>query len=558
MTGDNEDEGNEKEVPGIRKPPTTVSGILKELGPGLIVAAAVVGSGELIATTATGAAAGFYLLWLIIIGCVIKVFVQVEVGRYAIVNGKTSLEGMAIVPGPRIGKVNWVLACWLCMIVATSFQMGGIVGGVGQSLSLTLPLTDNCKEYNKIMSEKTMLVIRSHKAKHDLKNITALDSPSQEQLAKITELKKLQSGFDKEKKKFETEEMKAKIKTLESKNHDDVYWCVIIAALSIYMLLKGGYGFIIGFVTILVGCFTIATVLNLVMLQTKAEWAIPMSSIIEGLKFQLPEAIGNLNPIDTALSTFGIIGVAAGELVFYPYWCLEAGYAKFVGPKDNSEEWAERANGWMKVLRWDAWCSLVVYTTSTIVFYLLGAGILHKIGLLPEKSDMVRTLGLMYQPVFGDWAQWVFLFGAFAVLFSTFFVGNASKARVVADSLNVFGLKKSTPESNEYWKRFFLILLPSLCVIIYAFIKAPTKLVLIGGLLNALMLPVMAVTAVYLRYKRSDSRVTPGKAWDCFLWISAAGLMMSGIYTGYSKMKPKEEPKKQPIEQPVNLKPPQK
>ena len=40
---------------GIKEPPRKLGGILKELGPGLIVAAAVVGSGELIATTATGA-----------------------------------------------------------------------------------------------------------------------------------------------------------------------------------------------------------------------------------------------------------------------------------------------------------------------------------------------------------------------------------------------------------------------------------------------------------------------------------------------------------------------
>ena len=49
--------------------------------------------------------------------------------------------------------------------------------------------------------------------------------------------------------------------------------------------------------------------------------------------------VNGRNPMATALATFGIIGVAAGELVFYPYWCLEAGYASFVGAKDNSKEW---------------------------------------------------------------------------------------------------------------------------------------------------------------------------------------------------------------------------
>ena len=64
----------------IKDPPNTIPGILRQLGPGLIVAGSIVGSGELIATTVTGAKAGFWLLWLILIGCVIKVFVQGGVG----------------------------------------------------------------------------------------------------------------------------------------------------------------------------------------------------------------------------------------------------------------------------------------------------------------------------------------------------------------------------------------------------------------------------------------------------------------------------------------------
>ena len=42
-------------------PPRTILGILRQLGPGLIIAGAIVGSGELNATTKTGAQAGFWL-----------------------------------------------------------------------------------------------------------------------------------------------------------------------------------------------------------------------------------------------------------------------------------------------------------------------------------------------------------------------------------------------------------------------------------------------------------------------------------------------------------------
>ena len=86
-----------------KAPPTTIRGILRSLGPGLIIAGSIVGSGELIATTTTGAEAGFTLLWLIIIGCIIKVFVQVELGRYTITTGTTTMSGLNSLPGPRLG-----------------------------------------------------------------------------------------------------------------------------------------------------------------------------------------------------------------------------------------------------------------------------------------------------------------------------------------------------------------------------------------------------------------------------------------------------------------------
>jgi len=49
-----------------RQPPKNFRSRLKYLGPGLIISGAIVGSGELIATTALGAKVGFVALWLIL------------------------------------------------------------------------------------------------------------------------------------------------------------------------------------------------------------------------------------------------------------------------------------------------------------------------------------------------------------------------------------------------------------------------------------------------------------------------------------------------------------
>ncbi len=130
---------------GIQEPPTSFTAIMKLIGPGLILASSIVGSGELIATTVLGAEQGYTLLWLIIVSCMIKVVVQNELGRYAIGTGKTTLEAFDEVPGPRFGfpgnfpRVSWVVCCWFAMVMCTLMQVGGMLGGVSEVLHGYLP-----------------------------------------------------------------------------------------------------------------------------------------------------------------------------------------------------------------------------------------------------------------------------------------------------------------------------------------------------------------------------------------------------------------------------------
>src|SRR5262249_41864668 len=71
---------------------------------GIILAASIVGSGELIATTTLGAQVGYTALWIILLSCLIKPVVQAELGRYTIASGETGLEGLNRVPGPSLAS----------------------------------------------------------------------------------------------------------------------------------------------------------------------------------------------------------------------------------------------------------------------------------------------------------------------------------------------------------------------------------------------------------------------------------------------------------------------
>ena len=167
------------------------------------------------------------------------------------------------------------------------------------------------------------------------------------------------------------------------------------------------------------------------------------AELAEGLSFGLPD------DLITAFAVFGITGVGAAELIFYPIWCLEKGYARATGPRDDSPEWYERARGWMRVMKYDAWFSMAIYTVGTLSFYVLGAAILHRRGATVGNEGAIDTLASMYVHTIGPSGLWIFYLGAFMVLYSTLFVSSASNARLFADIGGLAGVfRYRTPEDR--------------------------------------------------------------------------------------------------------------
>src|SRR6185295_15514009 len=99
----------------IKDPPKSLLSALAQIGPGIILAGSIVGSGELLLTTGLGADYGFVFLWLILFSCIIKVFVQIELGRYAISSGQPTLTALDKLPGLRLGT-HWINWWWLVMM----------------------------------------------------------------------------------------------------------------------------------------------------------------------------------------------------------------------------------------------------------------------------------------------------------------------------------------------------------------------------------------------------------------------------------------------------------
>jgi Mn2+/Fe2+ NRAMP family transporter len=421
----------------VAEPPQTFFAILRRIGPGMILAASIVGSGELIATTTLGAEVGYVALWIIVISCFLKPAIQSEMGRYTIATGKTGLAAFNLVPGPRMG-VSWVVWMWAVMVLITMFQISAMFAGVAQVLDDVMP---------------------------------GLGIP---------------------------------------------IWVVILLALTLWLLLGGGYDRVEHLATLKVGLFTMLTFLCALMLTSKPEY-FSWSKVAEGFLFKLPG-----KGVATAIAVFGITGVGAAELFMYPYWCVEKGYARFTGPLDDSPEWKRRAFGWIKVMNFDIIASMIIYTVATIAFYLLGAGVLHTQNLLPKGNEMIKVLSRMYTETMGPWALWLFFAGAIATLYGTIFAATAANSRVYADMVQLLGgYDRGDYETRVRWRRRFVVILCVIPVALFFLRVDPNFMVKIGGIAQAMMLPVIAVGTLYLRHKHLPEQVKPSTFVTVSLWLAS-------------------------------------
>jgi len=430
----------------VAEPPLGLRAILRRVGPGIILASAIVGTGELIATTRLGAQVGYTALWVILVSCFIKPVVQAEIGRYTIASGETGLASFNLFPGPR-WKVNWIVWAWAVTVACTLLQVGAMFGGVAQVFSQVVPAVP----------------------------VNA--------------------------------------------------WMVVLLAVTLGLLLGGGYQRIERIAMINVGLFTLLTFLSALLLLRMPEY-FSLGELVEGLKLRLPG-----EGIATAAACFGITGVGATEMFMYPYWCVEKGYARFTGKDDGSAQWRARARGWIKVMHVDILCSMIIYTLATLAFYVLGAGVLHGMGLLPESHRMIVELSNIYTRTLGGWSLPLFFAGAFACLYGVIFAATAAHSRVYADMVRLMGFFPASDYAQRVrWRKRFVWFLTVVPVILYWLIQEPARMVVAGGIAQAMMLPIIGVGTLFLRHRRLPAKVAPSPVTTALLWLAAVVMAAFAAY----------------------------
>ena len=127
----------------MQEAPKTFLERLKFIGPSVVVTGSVVGSGSIVMTPLLGAAAGFMLLWWLLLSMWSKPIIQAEIARYIVVSKKTFLEAFADMPGFKTtiqGKTtSWLVWFMFIGVVPSIAGMGGLAGAVAEAGNTMFP-----------------------------------------------------------------------------------------------------------------------------------------------------------------------------------------------------------------------------------------------------------------------------------------------------------------------------------------------------------------------------------------------------------------------------------
>jgi Mn2+/Fe2+ NRAMP family transporter len=504
----------------FKEPPHGFRTTLRHLGPGMILAGSVVGSGELIVTTKLGAVAGFTLLWFVVLSCLVKVVVQAELARHTIASGQTFLRVFNELPGPAGRRPKWLTLPWMACLLSASVAAVATFVGLDVEARTALVAFWLLVAVIAVGFGSAWLgrVLRGYRA-----NSSADGSPRPTMnwftwlWLGSTLLIFVNSGAI----LGGTGQVLEMVFPGLLGDGGARYWSILLAVVCGSLLIVGTYASLEKLLVILVSCFTLVTVICTVMLQWTG-FALEWSDVVAGLSPGLPPEMTTAL-ILTALAMYAGTGVAFGEMWNYTYWCVEKGYARSAGAPEPGSAWARRARGWIRVMYTDAVLTMVVYTVSTICFYLLGAAILNAQGLDPDGRQTLSVVSSIYTDGLGPQAAGLFLVGAFFVLVSTVLSGSAGASRMLADAMGLLGLIDASDYAVRlrYIRIFVVVSLVMYSVAYWLFENPPQMLLVTSSLIAAVMYPVLGLGTLYLRYRKVDPRIAPGAPTTAWLWVCA-------------------------------------
>lgn len=428
------------------------------------MAGAVIGAGELINTPQRAASYGFTILWAIVLACVSKYWLQVELARFCIASNTTTIEALNTLPGPRWRGTHMIPLLYMFGFVLSMATLAGIVTATA---ALVADVTRAINPAFANLGPKVWAVVLY------VMTVAIVYNGSYRTLERI--IVALVAGF--------TASVLSCLALIQFGPYR-ISFDQVHAGLSFYVPPGSGYYLISLFGALGTGANELFMYPYWLRESSSARLVGPRPS-----------------PHDSGT---GLDGKGAGPDV---------------------GRWIDRAEGWIRVMKLDVTFATIIATVVTLGYYLVAAAVLF--GREIGGIDVVRDISRMFTEIYGPWSYLVFMAGAFCTLYSTLVVMAAATGRMIADlgvSLGVLEQVDAAADGDAV--RIVSIAALTIWFGVALFVRQPGDFIAFGQFaLGLVCTPLLLVGIVMLAF-RTERPLRMGPVTALFLVGSAVTLML--------------------------------
>jgi Mn2+/Fe2+ NRAMP family transporter len=176
---------------------------------------------------------------------------------------------------------------------------------------------------------------------------------------------------------------------------------------------------------------------------------------------------------------------------------------------------------------------------SGIIFLIVGAAVLHPLGLVPKGSEMGATIARIYTETFGQWIFPVIIAGGVAALFSTVFTYFDGQARITEECAVRLIKRWDNPVSRILvYRGMQVIWLVAGIAIVYG-LPEPILVTQIASVMALVFSPVLywlTIKAVKDNFKTDfEKALLPSKLMFAWAWTGTVALVCVTAYLFYMR-----------------------
>jgi Mn2+/Fe2+ NRAMP family transporter len=309
-----------------------------------------------------------------------------------------------------------------------------------------------------------------------------------------------------------------------------VAYSALISLVAIAILLTGRYRGLEAVTKILAGVLIVATIIVFSVVGLR----------IEAFSHFFIAAV----PVGSTLLVSGMLGWLPTGIdlsVWASLWTKAKGRGmvkirEALGPEaveDTPEQYREYADSWYRATLYDFRIGHIVSFVIASMYLMLGAMILSPRGIVPEGAETMLIISEIFTRTVGQWMFPLFLAGAFAALFSTFFACYDGYPRAFsAASSAIFKPRVERPWWTERsaWVAAMLGLFVSAIVFI-GFLPEPVFLVMLSATMSLLLAPVIFGLNLYVCMKYiPQRRYRPGMFVVGWSVVGVLALAIMGVW----------------------------